>query len=102
VDDGAPVAALWEGEARMSDPHGTSNIAVGTPVIAFNGEVLGVVREVYPHYLLVHQEGHHEDLEVPVHAIRGFEDGKLRVSVNRGAVTEVDDEETAHRLEEGR
>ncbi|HEY7030055.1 MAG TPA: hypothetical protein VH482_01945 [Thermomicrobiales bacterium] len=86
----------------MSDPHGTSNIPVGTPVIAFNGELLGTVREVFPHYLLVHQEGQHEDLEVPVHAIRGFEDGKLRVSVNRTAVTEVDDEETAHRLEEER
>lgn len=86
----------------MSDPHGTSHIPVGTPVIAFNGELLGTVREVFPHYLLVHQEGRHEDLEVPVHAIRGFEGGALRVSVNRGAVTAVDDEETAHRLEEER
>ena len=86
----------------MSDPHGTSGIAVGTPVIAFNGELLGTVREVHPHFLLVHQEGHHEDMEVPVHAIRGFEGGRLQVSVNRWAVTEVDDEETAHRLEEGR
>ena len=86
----------------MSDPHGTRDIAVGTPVIAYNGELLGTVREVFPHYLLVHQDGQHDDLEVPVHAIRGFEDGKLRVSVNRWAVTEVDDEETAHRLEEER
>ena len=38
------------------------------------------------------------DLEVPVHAIRGVTDGKLQVSVNRGAVSEVDDEETAHRM----
>jgi hypothetical protein len=83
----------------MSDPHGTSSIPVGTPVVAFNGDLLGTVREVHPHYLLVHQEGQHGDLEVPVHAIRGFEDGKLQVSVNRGSVTEVDDEETAHRSE---
>jgi hypothetical protein len=81
----------------MSDPHGTHNIPVGTPVIAYNGNLLGTVREVHPHYLLVHQEGQHGDLEVPVHAIRGFEDGKLRVSVNRESVSEVDDEETAHR-----
>jgi hypothetical protein len=86
----------------MSDPHGTRDIPVGTPVIGFNGDLLGTVREAHPHYLLVHQEGLHGDLEVPVHAIRGFEDGKLRVSVNRGAVTEVDDEESAHRLQEGR
>lgn len=84
----------------MSDPHGTHNIAVGTPVVGFNGELLGTVREVYPHYILVHQEGQHGDLEVPVHSIRGFEDGRLRVSVTRESVTPVDDEETAHRLEE--
>ncbi len=82
----------------MSDPHDTRNIPVGTRVIALNGELLGTVREVHPHYLLVHQEGEHGDLEVPVHAIRGFEDGQLEVSVNRTAVSAVDDEETAHRL----
>ena len=82
----------------MSDPHGTRNIPVGTPVIASNGDVLGTVREAHPHYLLVHQEGQHGDLEVPVHAIRGFGGENLQVSVNRGSVSEVDDEETAHRL----
>jgi hypothetical protein len=84
----------------MSDPHGTHNIPLGTQVIAFNGDVLGIVREIHPHYILVHQEGQHRDMDIPVHAIRGLEDGKLRVSVNRWAVTEVDDEETAHRLGE--
>ena len=38
------------------------------------------------------------DLEVPVHALLGVEDGSLRVSVNRGAVTGVADEETTHRM----
>ena len=80
------------------DPHGTSDIPVGMPVIAFDGSELGHVREVYPHYLLVGNEGQHTDLEVPVHAIRGVTDGKLQVSVNRWAVSEVDDEETAHRM----
>jgi hypothetical protein len=84
----------------MSDPHGTHDIPVGTPVVAFNGDLLGYVREIHPHYILVHQEGQHADMEVPVHAIRGLEGGKLRVSVNRWAVTDVDDEETAHRLGE--
>ncbi len=82
------------------DPHGTRDIPVGTPVTAFNGTLLGQVREVHPHYLLVSQEGQHTDLEVPVHAIRGFTDGALQVSVNREAVTEVDDVETAHRMVE--
>ena len=86
----------------MSDPHGTHNIPIGIPVLALNGELLGAVREVHPHYLLVHREGEHGDLEIPVHAIRGFEGGTLEVSVNREAVTPVDDEETAHRLDEER
>ncbi|MBA3449909.1 MAG: hypothetical protein H0T18_01710 [Chloroflexia bacterium] len=82
------------------DPHGTENIPIGTAVKAFDGSLLGYVREVHPHYLLVGQEGQHTDLEVPVHAIRGFTEGQLQVSVNRGAVTEVDDEETVHRMGE--
>ena len=71
---------------------------MGTPVVGFNGALLGKVREVHPHYLLVGREGEHTDLEVPVHAILGFSDGQLQVSVNQDSVTEVDDVETAHRL----
>lgn len=82
----------------VDDPHGVARIPVGMPVLAFDGSPLGEVREVHPHYLLVGQEGQHTDLEVPVHAIRGVVDGQLQVSVNRGAVTEVDDVETAHRM----
>ena len=82
------------------DPHGTHTIPIGTPVRAYNGSLLGYVREVHPHYLLVGQDGQHDDLEVPVHAIRGFTEGQLQVSVNREAVTAVDDVETAHRLGE--
>lgn len=79
------------------DPHGARNIPIGTPVVGFDGTLLGRVHEVHPHYLLVGQEGlegqegEHSDLEVPVHAIRGFEGGKLQVSVTRGAVTEIED-----------
>ena len=80
------------------DPHGARDMPIGTPVRAFDGSLLGTVREVHPHYLLVGQEREHSDLEVPVHAIRGFTEGHLGVSVNRGAVTEVDDVETAHRM----
>lgn len=82
----------------MSDPHNTSAIPVGAEVRAYDGSLLGNVREVHPHYLLVGQEGEHNDLEVPVHSILGFEGGVLRVSVNRSSVTEVDDVETAHRM----
>ena len=80
------------------DPHGARDIPVGTPVVGFNGAELGYVREVYPHYILVGQEGEHADLEVPVHAILRFAEGQLQVSVNRSSVTEVDDVETAHRM----
>lgn len=81
----------------IGDSSDAANIPIGTPVVAFNGEVLGTVREAHPHYLLVRQEGRDDDLDVPAHAIVGLADGKLRVSVNRWAATEVDDEETAHR-----
>jgi hypothetical protein len=80
------------------DPHGTRAIPIGTPVRAFDGTRLGHVREVHPHYLLVGQDGEHDDLEVPVHAILAFAEGQLQVSVNRDSVTAVDDVETAHRL----
>lgn len=81
-------------------PHETQTIAIGTPVRAFNGSLLGYVRDVHPHFILVGQEGQHDALEVPTHAIKGYVDGELQVSVNRWAVTEVDDEETSHRLGE--
>ena len=82
------------------DPHGTGNIPLGTPVRGFDGALLGYVRDIHPHFLRVGQEGQHADLEVPVHAIRGLEDGELRVSVTRESVTEVDNVETTHRLGE--
>jgi len=78
------------------DPHGTRNIPVGTPVIGYNGQRLGVVHEAHPHYILVGTEGEHADLDIPVHAITGFEGGTLRVSVTRESATEVDEQETAH------
>jgi hypothetical protein len=84
----------------VSDPHNTRAIPLGTPVCAYDGTQLGTVREVQPHYLRVGVEGEHNDLEVPVHSILGFEDGVLRVSVKRSSVTEVDNVETAHRMGE--
>lgn len=80
------------------DPHNTGEIPIGTSVRGYNGGLLGYVREVHPHYILVGQEGQHEDLNVPVHSIKGVSDGELHVSVTRESVTEVDDVETAHRM----
>ena len=85
-----------------NDPHDITNIPVGTPVVGYNGELLGEVREAHPHYLLVGREGRHDDLDVPVHAIVGFSDGALRVSITESSATEVDDVETAHRMGEDR
>jgi hypothetical protein len=84
-----------------SDPHGTSDIPVGISVVGFNGEDLGQVHEVHPHYLLVGQEGQHVDLEVPVHAIVGVSEGKLQVSVTRESSSPVDTVETARTQIEG-
>ena len=75
-------------------------IPVGIEVIGFDGRPLGYVREAHPHYLLVGTSSPHKDLEVPVHAVLGIENGKLRVHVTRESTTVVDDEESAHRLED--
>jgi hypothetical protein len=80
------------------DPRGVERIPVGMPVLGFDGSLLGEVREVQSHYLLVGREGDHTDLEVPVHAILGVTEGRLQVSVNREAATEVDDVEAARRM----
>lgn len=84
------------------DPHDTASIPAGTPVVALNGEVLGTVREAHAHYVLVDQEDEHNDLEVPVHAVTGLVDGKLHISINRDAATEVDHEETVHHQHDDR
>jgi hypothetical protein len=81
----------------IDDPHGTRNIQLGTPVLALNGEHLGAVRDVHPHFLIVGQVGEHGELEIPVHAVESMEGGSLRLRVNREALTAVDDNETAHR-----
>lgn len=96
-----PRTTCVERSAIVSyDPHYTSEIPIGMPVRGYSGGLLGYVREVHPHYILVGQEGKHDDLDVPVHAITGVSDGELHVSVNPEAVTEVDDVETAHRMGE--
>lgn len=73
-------------------------IPIGTPVVALNGAVLGNVREVHSHYLLVGEaEQPHYDFDVPTRAIARFESGRLYLKVNREALTEVDDTESANR-----
>lgn len=75
-------------------------VPVGIEVIGFDGRPLGYVREAHEHYLLVGTDNVHEDLEVPVQSILGIEDGKLRVHVTGSSASPVDDEESAHRLDD--
>jgi hypothetical protein len=75
-----------------------SGIPVGARVVALDGSLLGAVREIHPHYLLVTEAGDpHFDLEVPVRALARFEAGRLYLKVNREALTEVDDGESVGR-----
>jgi hypothetical protein len=89
-------------EEPMSDFEKSNGemVPAGIEVIGFDGRRLGYVREVHPHYLLVGTDSPHEDLEVPVQSVLGIENGKLRVHVTRESSSPVDDEESAHRLEE--
>lgn len=75
-----------------------TTIPVGAGVVALDGAVLGTVREVHPNYLLVGEADRpHYDFDVPTRAIARMEDGKLHLRVNRSALSEVDDTESAHR-----
>ena len=82
---------------RMSHDEQHRHYPEGTPVFALNSERLGTVRTVHPHVVLVEQDSPHADLEVPPHAIASFENGELRLSVNREALSVVDDNESADR-----
>ena len=70
----------------------------GTVVIALDGQRLGTVRAIYDHFMLVSQDGtEHADLEVPPHAVARFDGDRLYLTVNREALTVVDDAESAGR-----
>ena len=75
-------------------------IPIGIEVIGYDGRSLGYVREAKEHYLLVGTSSTHKDLEVPVQSVLGIENGKLRVHVTVTSSSPVDDEESAHRLDE--
>lgn len=83
----------------MSDAgHGHSTLAAGARVVALDGTVLGTVREVHPHYVLVGEADRpHYDLDVPVRAIDRVDGDTVHLKVNRSALTEVDDTESANR-----
>ncbi|RIK41371.1 MAG: hypothetical protein DCC58_12600 [Chloroflexi bacterium] len=74
----------------------------GTPVIAADGELLGTIDVVHPHFFLVRDDAQrHLDLQVPVHAIGSYDGERLYLTVNREALSSVDDEESvARRLHE--
>jgi hypothetical protein len=86
----------------MSDfeKRNADQIPLGMEVIGYDGRPLGYVREAHEHYILVGTGSAHEDLEVPVQSVLGIENGKLRVHVTRDSSSPVDDEESAHRLDE--
>lgn len=79
-------------------------ILVGAAVAALNGEVLGAVHAVHPHYFLVEGEGPegHAEYEVPNRAVGAVEGGRVVLSVNREALTVVPSEHqsAAHRMSE--
>ncbi|MCC6673909.1 MAG: hypothetical protein IT339_01825 [Thermomicrobiales bacterium] len=75
-------------------------LPLGMEVIGFDGNSLGYIREAREHYFLVGTGSIHQDLEVPVQSVLGIRDGRLYVHVTRESSSRVDDEESAHRLDE--
>lgn len=83
---------------RMSHEEQHRQFPVGTVVFALDGQRLGTIRTVYDHFFLVGQDGDpHADLEVPPHAVARFDGERLYLTVNREALSVVDDEESASR-----
>ncbi len=82
----------------MSESSDQTTIPIGASVIALDGTTLGKVREIHPHYVLVgEQEDPHYDFDVPARAIARVEGNIVHLKVNRSALTEVDDTESANR-----
>ncbi len=78
--------------------HYHASVVVGATVVALDGTTLGTVREVHPHYVLVGEANRpHFDFDVPVRAIASFDGTTVHLKVNRSALTEVDDTESANR-----
>ena len=69
------------------------DVPVGATVVAANGQPIGNVREVHPHYLVIEREFSSADLDIPLHAVVGIEEGSVRLSVNLEALTELPAEE---------
>lgn len=70
----------------------------GSRVEAANGETIGTVRAVFPHFLLVADEVTGVDYDIPQHAINRYEDGTIYLMVNREALTAFRDDATERRL----
>ena len=85
----------------MDRTGGRSEVPVGAVVVAANGETLGKVHVAHPHYFVIHRDGSPPtDYEIPTHAVVAIEGGRVQLSVNLEALTQVPAEEqsAAHRL----
>jgi len=85
------------------DQADSSSISIGSRVVALNGEALGKVHRVQPHFFVIEGEGPdgHAEYEVPIRAAV-VEGGQVRLTVNREALTIIPSEHqaVAHRLGE--
>ncbi len=84
------------GHSMTESIHDHASIPVGATVVALDGTTLGTVREVHPHYVLVGEAARpHFDFDVPARAIARLDGTTVHLRVNRSALSEVDDTESA-------
>jgi hypothetical protein len=87
---------------RMSHEAQHLRYPTGTIVVAEDGEELGTIESIHPHFFLVrHDSAQHKDLQVPAHAIASYDGTRLYLMVNREALSVVDDEASVARRLEG-
>lgn len=71
----------------MDARQGEQEPGVGAPVVDAAGQALGRVRHVYPHYLVVEEDGlDPAAFRVPRRALAGFDGATLSLSVPRDAL----------------
>ena len=79
-------------------------VPIGAVVVAANGETLGKVHSSHPHYFVFQRSGTSPatEWEVPMHAVAGVEGGRVQLTVNLEALTQIPakQQSAAHRLDQ--
>ena len=79
----------------MQAGNAANDVPVGTPVVDLDGEPVGRIVTVYPHYVMVERHGEHPSaFRVPIGTIARVEGGRARLSIRASALDLMTPEES--------